>query len=182
MSIALDYNGVVANTTKRWIEIFNEKYSEQYDKLLITYSGTTWNFHKTLGIKKEDTYEIFKKCWREWDEIEPTEFMLSQKTSELHEMYGGLDIVTSIRPEYKESVERFLQKYKIRYDNIIFHRDKGKLQYDAFIDDSPIHAKNISGQNKSIFLYNQPWNQNIIEDKNITRVYSLDHIIHISRK
>lgn len=184
MSIAIDFDGVLSNTIKKWIQIFNEEYSEQYDKLHLSYNKIKqWDFYKSYNISHDDSRKIFQVCWNNWNSLEPTEFMLSQKTSILSELCGGLDIVTANNPTNKEYLEAFLQKHKIKYDHIIFAEDKEELDYDAFIDDSSINAKKIFDCKKSVFLYNQPWNADLIPKRTVknhlSRVYSLDHTIHI---
>ena len=184
MSIAVDFDGVLSNTIKKWIQIFNQNYSEKYPKMYLSYNKIKeWNFHKNFGITHDDSREIFKQCWEKWNSLEPTEFMLSQKTKTLSDMYNGLDIVTAITPTHKESIEKFLRKYKIQYDNIIFSENKEELDYTIFIDDSPDNAKKMFDCGKSVLLYNQPWN---VDTKNkqdtsihLSRVYSLDHAIYI---
>ena len=48
-----------------------------------------------------------------------------------------------------------MQKFNIKYDTIIFEKNKEKLHYNTFIDDSIINAQKIFDANKSVFLYNQ---------------------------
>jgi len=184
MSIAIDFDGVLSNTIKKWIQIFKQDYSEQYHNLQLSYNKIKeFDFYKGFNITHDDSREIFKKCWEQWNYLEPTEFMLSQKTSILSDLCNGLDIVTANNPTNKKYLEQFLQKYKIKYDNIVFSENKEELDYDAFIDDSPFNAKKIFDCKKSVFLYNQPWNQDIISEKadktHLIRVYNLDHTIHI---
>jgi len=184
MSIAIDFDGVLSNTIKKWIAIFNKDYSEKYHNMQLSYNKIKqWDFYQSFNITHNDSRKIFKKCWEEWDSLEPTEFMLSQKTSILSELYDGVDIVTANNPANKKYLDKFLQKYKIKYDNIIFSEKKEELDYDAFIDDSSVNAKKISDCKKSVFLYNQPWNTNLIPKRTVknhlSRVYSLDHTIHI---
>lgn len=186
MSIAVDFDGVLSNTIKRWIQIFNKDYSEKY-KLQLSYNKITeFNFYKMYNISHDDSRQIFQTCWEQLGVLEPTEFMLSQKTKTLSELYDGLDIVTANNSINKKYLEKFLQKYKIKYDNIVFSENKEELNYDLFIDDSPINAKKIFSYGKPILLYNQPWNQDVISEKvdnaHLSRVYSLDHAIYILEK
>lgn len=53
---------------------------------------------------------------------------------------------------------------------------KSDLDYDVFIDDSPLNALKIFQEKKKIILYSQPWNQHISEDK-ISRVSNLSEAI-----
>ena len=184
MSIAIDFDGVLSNTIKKWISIFNVHYSAKYDNLQLSYNKIReFDFYKSYNISHDDSREIFAQCWAEWDMLESTEFMLDQKTKRLSDMCGGLDIVTANNPIYRQFIEKFLDKYKIQYDNMIFEENKEKLNHDTFIDDSPINAQKIFDAGKSILLYNQPWNRDISSKKtdtvHLSRVYSLDHAIHL---
>ncbi len=184
MKIAIDFDCVLANTIKRWIEIFNDSYSEKYDNLQLAYNKITqWGFYSNFDITKKDAMEIFSKCWKQYESLEPTELMLHYKISKLSKLSDALDIVTAADEDHKKYLSGFLEKHKITYDNIVFTEEKHKLDYDIFIDDSPINAKKIFDSGKHVLLYNQPWNQDTRPRKNrdaqITRVNSLDHAIHL---
>jgi 5'(3')-deoxyribonucleotidase len=109
--------------------------------------------------------------------------MLSQKIKTLSKLYDTLDIVTANDSTNKKYLEKFLHKYDIKYCDIIFEENKEELNYDVFIDDSPINAQKIFDAGKNVLLYNQPWNYDVITKKTdeifIDRIYSLDHAIHI---
>ena len=189
MKIALDFDGVLCNTIQKWIEIKKKNYSEKYPNLKLSYNKITeFDFYKNYSITHDDSRQIFQICWELWDTLASTEFFLDQKTRKLSEFCDELDIVTANNSTNKEYLVKFLQKYSIIYDDIIFEENKESLNYDIFIDDSPINVQKILNSGKSVFLYNQPWNQNIAELEpnldNITctqicRVYNLDHMIHI---
>lgn len=184
MNIAIDFDSVLSNTIKKWIQIFNSEYTVNYCNLKLSYNKITqWDFCKMYGITHDDSKEIFQNCWEQWYSLEPTEFMLNKKTKTLSELYDTLDIVTANNPENKEFIESFLQKYDITYDSLIFEENKETLHHDIFIDDSPLNAQNILNAGKSVLLYNQPWNVDIPPMKTDTayqsRVYSLDHAIFL---
>ncbi len=183
--MALDFDGVLCDTIQKWIEIFNADYSAKYDNLKLSYNQVTeFYFYKRYGITDGDALQIFTQCWESWDELTPTEFSLQQKTRTLSELCDGVDIVTANVPDpQKEYLEKFLQKYSITYNDIIFEEDKESLHHDTFIDDSSINAQKTYDAGKSVFLYNQPWNRDIrlqrTKKNHMTRAYSLDHIICI---
>ena len=54
---------------------------------------------------------------------------------------------------------------------------KAHLDYDIFIDDSPIHALSVSREGKIALLYNQPWNRKVVTKENLIRVSNLDTVI-----
>ena len=47
---------------------------------------------------------------------------------------------------------------------------KADLDYDVFIDDSPLNALKFLQNNKKIILYSQPWN-NIFLENQIHRIF-----------
>ena len=53
---------------------------------------------------------------------------------------------------------------------------KADLDYDVFIDDSPLNAEKFLKNNKKVILYSQPWNQHIHENK-IQRISNLSEAI-----
>ena len=53
---------------------------------------------------------------------------------------------------------------------------KADLDYDVFIDDSPLNALKFLQNNKKVILYSQPWNQHITEN-NIYRISNLSEAV-----
>jgi hypothetical protein len=53
---------------------------------------------------------------------------------------------------------------------------KADLNYDVFIDDSPLNAMKFLERKKNVFLYSQPWNQNI-SNPNIQRISTLSEAV-----
>ncbi|KFM18752.1 5' nucleotidasedeoxy protein, partial [Marine Group I thaumarchaeote SCGC AAA799-P11] len=67
----------------------------------------------------------------------------------------------------------------ISYDNYVSVIDgpmKADLDYDVFIDDSPLNAFKFLKNKKNVILYSQPWNQHIVE-KNVHRISNLSEAI-----
>jgi uncharacterized HAD superfamily protein len=53
---------------------------------------------------------------------------------------------------------------------------KADLDYDVFIDDSPLNALRILQRNKKVILYSQPWNKHISENQ-IHRISNLSEAV-----
>jgi hypothetical protein len=53
---------------------------------------------------------------------------------------------------------------------------KSNLDYDVFIDDSPLNAVKFLENNKKVILYSQPWNMHISNDK-LDRITNLSEAI-----
>lgn len=169
MRIALDFDGVMAQTMHLWCKRNNE----------LGYTHRTiadikqWSFFKDFNMSVDQAFDIFHWCWRNWQKLPPLELDQWHKTRRLAE-FGEIDIVTSIEPKFNGYLLKWLDRYDIFYNNIVHKLDKQDLEYDIYIDDSPMNAIKMSQAGKICLLYNQPWNCGL-RGKNIIRVYNLDH-------
>jgi len=169
MRIALDVDGVLADVIQTWL-IYNNKIRKSITKNEIT----EWNFWEKFQINRFDFYKELSACWKSWKEIPPTEEKLSTIINELSK-FGTIDIVTAREPSTDEFVKNWLKSQKIIYQNYVSVIDgpkKALLDYDVFIDDSPLNAKKIADADKKILLYSQPWNLNI-DNSSILRIDTL---------
>ena len=55
---------------------------------------------------------------------------------------------------------------------------KADLDYDIFIDDSPLNTSNFIQHNKKVILYSQPWNEHI-SGKQIPKISNLSEAIEL---
>jgi len=172
--IALDLDSVLAETTVLWArEISRRKRKEIRKEDLVS-----WDLTELVGISDSEKMEIFDLIWSDenWKKIPPTETRLSEKVNMLRE-YGKVDIVT-VRPKNQiENTKRWLAYHKITYDDyrlVPEGMNKSDLDYDIFIDDSPLNARRIMKLGKTIFLYDQPWNREL---NGCIRVRTLSEVI-----
>ncbi len=175
MKIALDVDGVLADVIVSWIEINNQNRTK-----ISKNDVTSWDFWKQFNIDRFDFYSELSKCWENWNEIPPTEKNLQQSTKLLNQN-ATVDIVTA-REQYTDTfVKNWLNHFNISYDNYVSVIDgtmKADLDYDLFIDDSPLNAEKFTLKNKKFLLYNQPWNQNI-QVKNVNRISNLFDVVKL---
>ena len=90
-----------------------------------------------------------------------------------------MDIVTAREKSTNSFVKSWLNHHDISYDNYVSVIDgpmKADLDYDVFIDDSPLNAVKFLDNNKKVILYSQPWNQHVSENK-IHRISNLSEAI-----
>ena len=173
MRIALDVDGVLADIMVSWLEHNNKIRTK-----ILKHEITDWYFWKKLDINRYDFYAELNKCWQNWHDIPPTESELSDFTNEISKL-GQVDIVTAREQSTDSFVKSWLDHHDIIYENYVSVASgimKADLNYDVFIDDSPLNAMKISQNKKRIFLYDQPWNQKVA-DKGVHRVSSLFQII-----
>ena len=173
MKIALDVDGVLADVIQSWLN-HNNSIRQQISKNDIT----SWDFWKKFQINRYDFYHELSLCWKNWLSIPPTEKNLSSITKTLSGM-GQLDIVTARESSTDSFVKDWLDYHHISYNNYVSVIDgpmKADLEYDVFIDDSPLNALKFYQNNKKIILYSQPWNQHISENQ-IKRISNLSEAI-----
>jgi uncharacterized protein len=167
VKVALDFDNVLADTMTSWIDHFNKVYGKQLRKSEIV----TWEFWESLEISFEETFRIYSIVWKNWQYLKPTEKNIHNFVNKLYEI-SRLDIVTSA----KGDVSMWLKKYNIKYNNLVYNNEKTLLDYDIFIDDSPIDAMKISNINKICLFYDQPWNKKIY-GPNIIRINNLKSVL-----
>jgi len=173
LKIALDVDGVLADVIESWL-IYNNKIRSNISK----YEITNWDFWKKFKINRYDFYEELTSCWKNWISIPPTENNLSVVTQNLSNL-GQVDIVTARELSTDSFVKNWLKLHDITYQNYVSVIDgpmKADLDYDVFIDDSPLNAIKFLQRKKNVFLYSQPWNQHI-SDQNIQRITTLSEAV-----
>jgi hypothetical protein len=162
MKIALDVDGVLADVIVPWLN-YNNTIRPKISKSDIT----DWDFWKNHEINPYDFYAELSSCWKNWNSIPPTEENLSSVTKNLLEI-GQVDIVTARERSTDSFVKNWLDHHNISFDNYVSVIDgpmKADLDYDVFIDDSPLNALKFLKNNKQVILYTQPWNKHISENK-----------------
>jgi 5'(3')-deoxyribonucleotidase len=173
MKIALDVDGVLADVIMSWLN-----YSNSIRPKIAKHQITNWEFWKEFKINPFDFYSELSLCWKNWNSVPTTERKLSSVTKSLSKI-GQVDIVTARERSTDSFVRSWLNHHDICYDNYVSVIDgpmKADLDYDVFIDDSPLNAEKFLKNNKKIILYSQPWNQHI-QDKKIHRIYNLSEAI-----
>jgi 5'(3')-deoxyribonucleotidase len=173
MKIALDVDGVLADVILSWLN-----YSNSIRPEIKKHQITNWDFWKNFQINRYDFYSELSSCWKNWTSIPPTEENLASITKNLSDI-AQVDIVTARERDTDSFVKNWLKHYGISFDNYVSVIDgpmKADLDYDIFIDDSPLNALKFLQNKKKVILYSQPWNQHII-DKNIHRISNLSEVI-----
>jgi 5'(3')-deoxyribonucleotidase len=158
MKIALDVDGVIADVIESWLN-----FSNQFRPTISKQDITSWDFWKQFNINRYDFYKELTLCWNNWNVLPPTEPNLSQITQDLAE-YGQVDIVTARELSTDNFVKNWLKLHKVKYENYVSVIDgtmKADLDYDLFIDDSPLNTEKFLENNKNFLIYSQPWNMHI---------------------
>ena len=178
LKIALDVDGVLADVIESWLS-YNNKIRPIISKSQIS----EWDFWKNHDINKFDFYNELSICWKSWENIPPTENNIASATKQLSNI-GSVDIVTARDESTHNDVKNWLKLHKINFNNyvgVLEGIEKSKLDYDIFIDDSPLNAKSMLEEEKSVILYSQPWNMSFDDDR-VARIHELKNAVPVIDK
>lgn len=175
LKVGLDVDGVLADVIQVWLS-----YNNRFRSTILKEEISEWDFWKRFQIDKFEFYKELSMCWQSWKNIPATETNLSATTFELSQI-GKVDIVTARDESTHPSVQNWLKSKKISYKDYVGVAEgpeKTKLDYDVFIDDSPINAKSMLGAGKQVILYTQPWNFKF-NDPRTKRIFQLKEAVPI---
>jgi hypothetical protein len=178
LRIALDVDGVLADVIESWLS-----YSNKIRPAISKSQISEWDFWKNHNIDKFDFYNELSICWKSWESIPTTENNIAHATTQLSNL-GTVDIVTARDESTHNDVKNWLKLHKINFKNyvgVLEGIEKSRLDYDVFIDDSPLNAKSMLDEGKSVILYSQPWNTSFEDDRAI-RIHELKNAVPIIDK
>jgi 5'(3')-deoxyribonucleotidase len=188
MMIALDMDEVIAELLKATNSYYNNKHDTNF-KLSDFDNYDWWNVWR---ISKEKAVEEFYS------------FMESPQSKEIKPVEGAIDaikklrghhdlvIITSRQEEFKDNTLEWVKMYIPGLeDNIYFTNTLSKiytptkksdialeLGVDILIDDQPKYIHDCVEKGIKGLLYDAPWNQTVLPNKNIIRVYSWDDVLN----
>lgn len=175
MKIALDVDGVLADVIASWL-----LYSNKIRPTIVKSQISEWDFWQNHNINKFDFYNELSICWKSWKNIPTTEDNLAHAVGQLANL-GTVDIVTARDESTHDDVKNWLKLHKINFKNyvgVLEGIEKSQLDYDVFIDDSPLNAKNMLEKGKQVILYSQPWNVSFT-DSRATRIHELKNSVPV---
>lgn len=181
LSIAVDLDGVLANTMVPACRIINQRHSAHFE----VSSFVQWKAWEIAKITKDEFFRTLDQAWFEWPTIPPTEERIAAKVERLLE-FGKVDIVTGRSLETVAPANSWLKEQGIQFTSFVranSGNDKAILKYDVFIDDSPELMSQLSSRrNKHGILYTQPWNAELPRMPRISRADSWSQIPGIVRR
>ena len=181
MKIAIDIDGVLLDIIIVYCEIYNKRYGTNCQKKDIT----KWDFFKDLNITEEVAFNIFYEIYADSTNVPFIDENAPKIMKRLYELYD-VDIVSARLPEYRSSIVDKLIFHNIRegiqYEELILLHHKPydiklKQNYDLYIDDNPNLVEPIKKlKDRTLLLYDQPWNRESICENNVYRVHNWDDL------
>ena len=175
--IALDLDGVLADTIQTFCKILNSRHSSTFTPEVFD----RWNAWEIANITRQEFLRTLDEAWFNWKEIPAVESDLSTKVARLAE-FGAIDIVTGRSEETVPFAQKWLEFQRIPYERFVRTTStsaKADLDYDIFIDDSEYLMSLIASRLVGFgFLYTQPWNK---AARNMPRIFRLQNWDEVSR-
>lgn len=169
MRIGIDIDGVVADSYPVWLQELNRHYGKNITVL------EDYEMHLVFDVPYDDMNNFF---------VENVEYLLSMpkpvrgaKESIDTLIREGHDIiyVTARRPEEEEVTLRWLEKYNIHHETVLFSGFKSKVDLvrewgiQAFVEDHTLNAEGIACIGVPVFLLTTSYNKNKALPPNVTR-------------
>jgi uncharacterized HAD superfamily protein len=182
MNIGIDIDDTICYSTETFIAYAMKYCRESKRKIDFPLPRGLWLIKDTLNWS-DDIEKLFFQTYYDHVlktvEIKPlVKETLSQLKADGHKIF----FVTARHhqsPHSQKITEKWLQKYQLPYDNLIFDcEDKAhgchRHQIDVFIDDSPHNCLAVASKNIKTFVYDCEWNRNLTDDQ-VPRIYSWPH-------
>jgi uncharacterized protein len=175
LKIAVDLDGVLAESMTVWCELANKEYGTSFKMEDLD----SWSWWRKSPVSKDDFYRILDESWDDWEKIPPTEPDIARKVARI-ESFGDLDVVTGRSKRTVDAARDWVDSQKVRYRNfvrVLGWRDKILLDYDVYIDDAPDLMPLVSrSPTARAVLYDRPWNRNVPDLPKVLRTKSWEEI------
>ena len=175
LRIAVDLDGVLADTMVTFCKILNQHHSTQFT----VNSFVQWNAWQIAHIPKDEFFRTLDEAWFEWENIPAVEDHIGEAVEGIHR-FGRVDVVTGRSQVTVQAAMNWLKEHKIPYDAFVrteSTKAKARLSYDVFIDDSAeLMSLVASSLDKCGILYTQPWNRNAGDMQRVFRVERWEEI------
>ena len=149
LRIALDMDDTLAGTLRHIFRVYRRPVPK------------IWSFYNAGSISYDKFMRDVKSTWeRHWGEVSPVEPGQAAMVDALREI-GTVDIVTVGFPGPKSE---WLRLHGVQYDEMVSVRegkDKAKLDYDIFIDDSPANFQSFKEAGKQCILFDAEYNRSV---------------------
>jgi len=154
--IALDIDGVLLDTSKDYLKLFNETHKSNFVKEDIT----KFNFCEILGISEKEMVDLFEKIDFSKSELTHNEIIEVIAYLKLIEGYT-IDLITNTSIYTLGSKCKRLVQLGVHFDSIIRTDNKLKFAkyYDFIVEDNPFNLEEIKLHGGRPICFDQPWNQ-----------------------
>lgn len=185
MRIAIDVVGVILDNLETFIKMYNEAFNTNHKKGDIKH----WDYYKELNLSTDEFFELIHKTFDFPRNIPFIDEDAPRYMKELNRAHD-LCILSALSAEHKNSLIKCLEFYNIKegihYKKALIvperpYAVKLDLDFEIYVDDNPHLVEPIKMlEGTHLLLFDQPWNRDVICEKNVFRVFNwkeiFDHI------
>ena len=165
--LACDIDGVVTDINVLWCKLLSLDQDPE--------EVTTWCYL----LNKYGETRFWAAYNTIWENLLPhiTDPSLFHFLKEINRLCIHVDYISSRDEKLRQSTEHWLQIHGLHDQLIIVGSSEEKiaLGYDYYIDDRP-NMVDLVKPPATLFLYNQPWNRELLLSNNSTRVTTFDDV------
>jgi 5'(3')-deoxyribonucleotidase len=81
----------------------------------------------------------------------------------LHQLSSRYRLLITTSTACPDLTEPWLNRWRLPFDAIIHTADKGSVDFDLHIDDSPHTLLTLAGQGRRVIRYDLPWNRALVQ-------------------
>lgn len=187
LNIAIDVDDVLFDYLENFLKYVNNLKGTSFSKE----DMTSFFFEKVSGFDREETINLHNSFHfsENFNEILPLEGSL-ESIDFLNKEGHNLFIITSRSRDMEDLTKEWINRHfpkkftEILFSNHVFMHNKGiskkdfclKYDIDIILEDSTHYAKECSESGINVILFDNPWNTNLKENKNIHRVNHWEEI------
>ncbi len=161
--LGIDIDGVLADTTSKWLQIVERRYGIKAIKKDITRHDIP-EVEKFASLTEEQYIDAFKEVWSDYKNLQLEDPGIPSILDNLREKFQIY--ITTASVGTRSEIEAWLAKNHIVYDRLAhFSRAKDKHllnDVDIYIDDYNKVIENLAKNGKTAILLAQPWNEHFI--------------------
>lgn len=176
MRIGIDIDGVVADSYPAWLQELNRHYRKNITVL------EDYEMHLVFDVPWDDMNDFF---------VENAEHLMGipkpvpgAKEGIETLLAAGHEVlyVTARRPEEEDMTQRWLRKYRIPFEQILFSGFKSKVdlvkqwQINVFVEDYLVNARAIAAAGVPVFLLDATYNRGPLPP-GVMRCYNWPEIV-----
>jgi uncharacterized HAD superfamily protein len=184
MKIGIDLDEVVMELIKPFLDFYNKKYKKNHS----FEDWISYDFLRDIGEISESS-DVFTEFFT-------TDFYSNAKLIEgaeqaIKEIGKNHDIffITSRSKKISKQTEEHLKEFFPELSFTLIHsgdvfgeaKTKAEICNDLgicfYLEDNPDFCLNCAENNINVFVFDRPWNKNIKDHQNITRVFSWEDIL-----
>ena len=187
MKIAVDINGVLFSVIDKFIDLFNDKHQTDYTKKDVD----NWEFYYDWDVSEREFFELFYEAYENIMDIPFIDENASKYMKKLNQIHD-VRILSAGNPQYRPQIVKKLNFHDVKegeqYRELIIIKERPwdlKLthDFDLYVDDNPNLVEPIKKKSgRYLLLFDQPWNQDSMCEKNVIRVHDWNEAYTTIRK